>query len=317
MSDKLNFVADIIHNWELPNVQSIRTLQEDGVYKIETSDVSVVCKEEKTWRSSERIEFIGDVLEFLSTTNLKFQLPVILPGKNGFRTVRLEDKFYYLCHFIQGEPHPKRLDQNGLVFYETGRALGELHNAMALYPDHKLRKRTYKQDVPFDLKKYLSEPLDLTAQEASIFKKVQTDYRDELISAVSDLPIQLIHRDCYADNIINDGLSIAGFIDYDNMCISTPLFDLSYYAIDLQWINPVGAGSELWLDQLPRLIEGYCDNRQLSQAEIHAFPHMLVYQHFLYCHYFVDIGQNETAISQFESLLWIYENFERIKQTFI
>ena len=306
-------LPELLRNWEIPSILSIQCLQDKTVFKVVTSETEYVLKDGTKW-PSERYEFINDVLDFLSRSAFLFKVPVFIRSKVGRIAVESGERRFILSRFIEGSDHPQRLDDDGELFDESSRAIAELHTALAAYNDDQLRERTWREDVLEDLQIQLTNLTGLTYHQRVAINALVNQRGELWSSALLELPEQLIHRDCHPGNLLVEGLTITGFIDFDLLCIGSPIYDLAYYAMDLRWMTPLSEGDEAWLGHLSRITDGYRKVRSVSNKELRSFPYMMMSLHLMFVHSYMSRQENEEADSHLKALLWLHSNLDRVDQ---
>ena len=104
-----------------------------------------------------------------------------------------------------------------------GSAIGRLHAALAEYPssvksyEHDLLDHAFGQSYP-------QLPKDFRAHSVD-------PHRDVAVARLSGLPVQLIHGDCDAGNILLSNGHVSGFIDLDHLPTGQRIYDLGYYLV--------------------------------------------------------------------------------------
>ena len=99
--------------------------------------------------------------------------------------------------------------------------------------------------------------------------------RDELWSAVIDLPTQLTHGDCNTGNVLVHGGTVSAFLDLDHLPVGPRIRDLSYYLasrLQVHLAQPETArrDAEAWIAQLGHYVAGYHESHPLTEREIAA-----------------------------------------------
>jgi Ser/Thr protein kinase RdoA (MazF antagonist) len=307
------WVHGVLQHWDIPAILLIEGLKGTSVFKVVTPESKYVLKDGNQW-PSERYEFVGDVLDFLSKSSFPYRVPTFIKGKNGYVATEDARGRFTLCRFIESSGSPNPLGSDGKILFESGKAIGHLHNALASYDDSRLGERTWRQNAFADLQSQI-EDFSILTEPQRIAVKMLADQQGELwSSALLDLPEQLIHRDCYPENILVDHFSIVGFIDFDNLCIASPVYDMAYYVTDLHWLTPLPEAGQVWLSHLPKFVNGYQEVRLLSQNELRAFPYFMMSMQLLFVYWYMGQQKHEIANAHLKALLWLHRNLAKIAQ---
>jgi homoserine kinase type II len=146
----------------------------------------------------------------------------------------------------------------------VGRALAQLHNAGAGFTEHRENDRglSWREKTARALTGKLSpEDGDLLQEELHF----QQAYR------FSGLPRGLIHADLFRDNVLFEGDTLRGIIDFYYACTDTLLFDVAVTVND--WCST--AEGELDETRARGMLRAYNAGRTLTADEQRAWPVML------------------------------------------
>jgi len=146
-----------------------------------------------------------------------------------------------------------------------GRALAELHLALARYP---WPANSYAENLGESLEQELMLPPDVAEGFAR--------RRESMTAALADLPTQLIHGDLTPENVLlrRPGV-VSGFIDFDHLPLAPRIWDIAKYLsrrIRLRWRQGSPASDLGRLDHLAGFLTGYHKTNPLGAAEIEALP---------------------------------------------
>lgn len=186
-------------------------------------------------------------------------LPVALPlaTDNARLYSNVGDAIYTLTPMLESDGGALALQ----AFREIGRTIGRLHQALA----------AYRYDIPswhIDLvPRTFDEALSdvragLSAQDLSEVERVLDLRRHDMITTMTDLPVQRIHGDCHLGNILVCRGKVSGLIDLDHLPSGPRTYDLAYLLANR-------AADEV--DGLPaaaaHLMRGYLERNTLEQQE--------------------------------------------------
>ncbi len=134
-------------------------------------------------------------------------------------------------------------------------------------------------------------------------------------TALTDLPQQLIHRDCHAENLLSCGTEVTGIVDWDHLTIGPRILDVAYFAVQLAKRQVRDrAAMEQWLDELPLLLAGYGGESPLLAKETAAFPHLLIAVPVLFAYWAIETGLSDDYIrTELDTMVWLYGNLAAVR----
>ncbi len=149
---------------------------------------------------------------------------------------------------------------------EVGRLLARMHLAAADYSAVQINPRGPKwwPTAIADLAPFLTP-----AQHALARDETERFAQFAAGPAYAALHSGAVHADLFRDNVLFDGDSLAGVIDFYFAATDTWLFDLAVACND--WCIEFDSG-ELDPPRLTALVEGYCSIRDLDAGERAAWP---------------------------------------------
>lgn len=152
--------------------------------------------------------------------------------------------------------HPDRLNDAPARTRTLGRAIAQLHRAMqAAHLDERLPQA----DLAAELRGWVGEQYAAHAPEQ--LPALESTAR-QLDLLAPQLPRGPIHRDLQGKNLLFDGETLTGFIDFDLAQVNFRVYDLCYLACCESLTDPA----------LDALLAGYEEIQPLSAAERAAFP---------------------------------------------
>jgi Ser/Thr protein kinase RdoA (MazF antagonist) len=134
-------------------------------------------------------------------------------------------------------------------------------------------------------------------------------------TALQDLPQQLIHRDCHAENLLSCGTEVTGIVDWDHLTIGPRILDPAYFAVQLakRRVRDPAAMAQ-WLDDFPLLLAGYGDESALLAEEMAAFPHVLIAVPVLFAYWAIETGHGDDYIrTELDTMAWLYRHLEGVR----
>jgi Ser/Thr protein kinase RdoA (MazF antagonist) len=312
-SGPIAHVQAVLAHWDLLRVMSVEPVpKSQAVFRVTTVGPTFTLKDVTDAPDLSRLEFTRAVLKHVARSSL--QVPVPILSRSGQVAVSYWERIYLLAQFIEAGEYPSDPGQIPELFYQAGQAIARLHAALASYPDKEVSRQTWREDLAGNVGGWISSlATGLPEPQAALVKRVGLVRGAAIERALRGLPEQLIHRDCHPGNILVQGTRVVGFIDCDHLCIGPRLFDLASYAIHhLKWVTDYETATQRWLTSLPRLLNGYRSDHDLSPAEAAAFPHALMAYHLLLAHWFMGTSQWEPIALELRSLDWLSEHLDPI-----
>lgn len=303
----------ILAEWDIPAIQSIKTIHKrHAVFQVISDGQTYTLKDISHGADVLRLEFTREVLTHVSSSGLR--VPVPLLTRSGQCAVSFEEHFWLLTEYIEADKYPKAPELQTELFFEAGRAIARLHQALATFPEAQVKGRTWREDFSGKVPVWLSALGEgLPELQAAVVKRVEKERGAATAHALQGLHEQLIHRDCHPGNILVQGTRVVGFIDCDHICLGPRVFDLAYYAVHhLKWVTDDSVATERWLSNLPHLLNGYRSEASLTPAEVAAMPHAMMAYHVLLAHWFMGRGQMEPIALEVKALDWIETHFDAI-----
>lgn len=211
-----------------------------------------------------------------------FPAPAIIPTRDGSTFLDLDDEVYEIHSFIDGTIGDIRRPAH---FAAAARTLGWYHTTVEGFDHQDLHpKRRYGpsglaqvvEQLVADWRGRTSPALD------KLLGKLRAHVEDLVFrfQECRQLPELVIHGDYYAENLIFQGHVVAGVVDYDLARWSWRATELAealiYFAAErpgrLKYIVYPGV---LNLSAAQRFLAAYQEMINLSNAEIHALPHLV------------------------------------------
>lgn len=298
------------------------------VQYVDTNGERFVLRVYNNGGETERVVYEHSVLENLErgglTEALPFKLPKYLPSLEGSSTmVEMPDgNMACLCELIPGEL-PKTADPKLL-----GRAVGQLMMAMSKLDISAVKGESCHpyfeiyQAHPICTKElfyeYVAGPeLDVCRDAINTMIK-EFKACDAFIDRGLEkgLPKQIIHGDLHYDNVLCDPVTgeVTGLLDFE-FCGE------DWRAIELAVCLSKYVGEEDPFPLVESFIDGFCENGQLTPAEVEGIPDMINMRVMSNAIYFVGraIAKEDTIKSltkradmYAQRMVWVRDNREKI-----
>jgi homoserine kinase type II len=206
------------------------------------------------------LPFFMDLLDHLSLNGCK--VPRFIADRDGRKLQQLAGRPACLIEFLSGisvtEPTPAQS-------LSAGRALGELHIAARGFAGE--RRNTLDLAGWHDLAAKCGDHLDdiqpgLAARLAEELAFLDAHWP-------TDLERSVIHADLFPDNVLMNGDTVTGLIDFYFSCTDIRAYDLA--VTHGAWCFSVD-GATYHGDRGAALVKGYTETHGLSEAERAAFP---------------------------------------------
>lgn len=164
-----------------------------------------------------------------------------------------------------------------------GREAARLHAALRTYP---WPVNSYTENLAGDL----ASDLLLPAETMDRFRP----HREEMIRAITNLPIQPVHGDFTPENILLSAPGVvSGFIDFDHLPLAPRVWDIGKYLsrrMRTGWRGPALSPGPDCLDHIRAFLNGYGTIAPLTEAEITALPAMMLAGNILESSYYLKVS---------------------------
>jgi Ser/Thr protein kinase RdoA (MazF antagonist) len=201
-------------------------------------------------------------------TALSVVVPVVLPvvTDDARLSAQVDHRHFTLLPWIDsdGGNHELRPDA-AVASRSVGRAIGHLDAVLATCP---WQPESFVDDPARDM---LVESLPKVPELGELIAPL----RDQLWSAVVDLPNQISHGDCNTGNVLVRGTTVRAFLDLDHLPRGPRVRDLSYYLASrlqehLAQLETAQRDSTAWVAALGHYVAGYHDSYPLTERELAA-----------------------------------------------
>ena len=150
--------------------------------------------------------------------------------------------------------------------------------------------------------------------QAAVTTNALTALETDLRESLTDLPEQMIHRDCHPANVLVEGRRVVGFIDCDHLSVGSPVLDIAYFLIHLiKWDAEDLTRRAEWLEELPVFLRGYVSRHPLSERERNALPCMFICVLLMFAEHFRGQGEWDAVQVELTALSFVLADFETIR----
>lgn len=208
--------------------------------------------------------------------------PVIISTRDGDTLLELDNRFYEVMEFVQGEAFNREVPTQ---IMSVGATLARYHAAVKDFsapPESEdlryapqsllgLTEVLIRRDVMGDM----VDTLNWYDGRAARLRKSLTDTKYRA------LPHLVIHGDIHRDNLLFAQNDVVALIDYDQIAWDTPVADLADALVAFASVDKPSAttwgvfNGPLDEERAALLIEGYASVARLSDEEIRALPVLL------------------------------------------
>ncbi|RPJ26841.1 MAG: hypothetical protein EHM33_10115 [Chloroflexi bacterium] len=289
----------------LPITQGVNNLTQ----VIETPAGSYILRSYRADRALEQIRYELGVLKRFQGRILPFQVPIPIPTMTGELFAVLSETVVSLSPRLPGSPPP---NDNLEQAYAAGEALAQLVKALA-----ELQVEITSQIAPFPpsgdfavwsgipiIPANLLQDLPLAKEEREQLLRIVEETQALSPSLYQTLPRQIIHRDYDQSNILMEGNSVTGVLDFEFCGPDLRVLDLAY-ALS-QWPSGLWNTGKEWAI-IDAFGKGYLRQQDLSIVELEALP--LVFRLRATTSLFFHLGRFAQGVETAEEIL------ERIQET--
>ena len=123
------------------------------------------------------------------------------------------------------------------------------------------------------------------------------------------LPRQVIHRDPHTANMLFEGGTFTGWLDFDLSQRNARMLDLCYLGATLLVVNYRKTRRlRVWREIFRGVLDGYNGISPLSPEEYEVVPYLFVHVELLFAAFFSKNGQRKTSKSCMHMAKWLYRN---------
>lgn len=235
----------------------------------------------------------------------------VVPTSDGQDFVQDGDVYFFLSRRLPGRQMSSAAMMQAPDNEQArmlGELLGHLHQALA------------KMDAPVDEPDFLQNltgwAIPETVRILGLSDSFARELTDSLQRNLPQLPRQIIHRDPNPGNIIGQGGQY-GFIDFElaekNIRILDPVYAST--AILSECYDPARPEvCEKWLELYHSIAEGYDSVASMAQAEMQAYPCVLLANQMICVAWFAGQEKYPEAFERNKGMTqWLVEHMEQLK----
>lgn len=246
----------------------------------------------------------------LTETLREHGVPVfsIVPTLSGDAFALGEDGYYLLMEKLPGAHITDVFGRDSeAIAYETGVVTAKIHAAL----------RAVQADLPhgeaFDseLRGWIHEGL-----KNSDLKSLQEAQQDiqALCTVYPELPKQFIHRDLHYGNLLFEGTTLTGVLDFDLGKWEARLFDLGYFLLGQLPGKDFSEIREPFLRFIRSYLQGYESVSALTDAEKQALPVMMCCIELLFVSFWLGEKQPKHVQDAYDIYYFVRENVQDIRR---
>lgn len=211
--------------------------------------------------SQDDVDYFLALMQFMSEAGLACARPIV--DRNGIARQCLLNKPAVLVEFLTGRDV---LNPSLEQCYIAGREVARFHLfgktfglKRKMVRSMQWRISTAEKVIPY---------LDETSR---CFLTEEIRWQQDGYAKFRKLPDGVIHADLFRDNILFDGNTISGIIDFYYSCDGPWIYDLAVMVNDWCFDH----NQTLNQDCLEALLSGYCKERKVSAVELALWPYVL------------------------------------------
>jgi homoserine kinase type II len=263
--------------WEVGRVLGAEELKPGRVWRVTTDGGAFILK---NWGAKDdgleqRVAFYQGVMAHVAARGVAVERAV--PDRAGRLIHRREKEAWWLVRTLPNDPGPLGDQEAEALQRDYGRAIAELHRALATYPEAEARRGTWRKAVRDEVLTHdlptIRARLDPSARER--FEAAVAPHEREFAQRLDGLPEQLIFYDCHHGNILRVGARVTGFVDADHLSIGMRIWDLAY--LGAQGLLDVDqCGPAEWSRRALLVVDAYRSVNPLEEREFGAIWHVML-----------------------------------------
>jgi Ser/Thr protein kinase RdoA (MazF antagonist) len=214
----------------------------------------------------------------------------ILPLKDGRNYVAAQEGCYLLMEKLGGSHIREVFAQDyAAIAYQTGIVIAKIHCALMKITDAPTNRTTFDEELRGWISNELSTSSLLTKEEWG-------SPIEALCSIYPRLPKQQIHRDLHYGNMLFEGTTLTGVLDFDLGKYDARLFDMAYFLLgQLLGQKDLMAIKDEWLTFVSQFLGGYESITVLETDEKEALLLMMQCIELLFVAFWKQRANQEAA----------------------
>ena len=267
--------------WPMLGVWSVRPnehVANNYVQRVDTSSGSFILRYNQHHHDASRVRYEHGVVGQLQRAALPFRVPAPIPTTSGASFERVEvdgrEVLVSLWPFVRGAvPDAENLEQARTA----GRALAELDEALAdvqmpldITPPPSVGElRRFHPLVPDPMAAVESLPVD--EDDKAGIEALFREMLDVVPQLYGSLPQQIIHNDYDPSNVLMEGDSVTGVLDFEFSTEDVRVMDLVVAL--LGWAGGLLGSGQEW-KVMEAIGSGYIRHSALRSVEMEALPQL-------------------------------------------
>ncbi|MGC6174673.1 phosphotransferase [Lacrimispora sp. 38-1] len=217
-------------------------------------------------------------------------VPHILKAIDGRDFIVAEEGCYLLMEKLAGVHIKDVFKQDyAAIAYETGIIAAKIHSALMTVTNKRTDLTFFNEELQGWVSSGLSDSILLTKEEWS-------GPIEALCCIYPRLPKQQIHRDLHYGNLLFEGTTLTGVLDFDLGKQDARLFDIAYFLLgQLSGQKDLMAIKDKWLIFISQFLDGYETIIVLEEEEKNALPLMMQCIELLFVVFWQQQENQETA----------------------
>lgn len=278
-------------------------------WNLQDNNIKTIVNE-NTGKQNENAYYIGNdyVIKFsanLAVIKKSIVFSDVVKLRNGNEYLQDGDLYFIIIKRIKGKQlkcEDVFADVN--IAYIIGVNIAKLHKTLKEFDSADYKKADIYNDCLSGIKSI--------KELANLENYFVDDYKNTFCKLISQLPMQLIHRDLNPSNMLFDNGEFKGFIDFDLTEVNIRIFDICYCATAIlsECFTNSNNDKNNWIDILNNLIEGYNSINELNEAERKSVQYVIYSIEIICISYFSQYDKYaELTKTNIKMLDWLIENY--------
>lgn len=238
-------VGDLLDDfWNIADARwSAFGSERDDTLHVESPRGEFVLKVAHPLDDPDRFHRQLSLMEFVGKASLPFATQTPVPTISGDTTASINGRLAHLLPFLRGTPI-RHSPQTAEGLANIGAAVWQLQEHLATYPE------PYDTEHPWALMSLdtVLEKLDAVSPDTirKGCERVLTHVVKETLPGLAELPAQPTHNDAHTDNVLVDGQTVVGIVDWGDSITQPRVADLAVAASYARGYHPMWAEGDPW-----------------------------------------------------------------------